>query len=125
MWASVASLLPGARRGLAVLVAGGLAVVFVINLSPGNDYWHYFQALSGRTRQLVAETLVVIQRGCPDGRPPPESARPLGALGPQVTVGLVRTLERRGELSIPRPTAAEPALVAAACPNRSAGAARR
>ena len=118
VWTSVVTLLPGARRGLALALAAALVVVFVINLSPGNDYWRYFRDLSGRTRQLVAETLVVIDHGCPDGRPPADDAQPLGALDPQVTVGLVRTLDRRGELAIPRPARAEPALIAAACPAR-------
>jgi len=118
VWTSVVTLLAGARRGLAVALAGALVAVFAINLSPGNDYWQYFRDLSGRTRQLVAETLVVIDHGCPDGRPPPDDAQPLGTLDPQVTVGLVRTLDRRGELAIPRPPTAEPALIAAACPAR-------
>jgi len=118
VWASVATLLPGARRGLTLVLAGGLAVVFVLNLSPGNDYWQYFRDLSSRTRQLVAETLLVIQRECPDGRPPPDSAQPFGTLAPQLTVGFVRNLERRGELGIQPPGQAEPALIAAACSRR-------
>jgi hypothetical protein len=91
-----------------------------LNLSPGNDYWQYFRDLSSRTRQLVAETLLVIHRGCPDGRPPPDSAQPLGPLAAQLTVGFVRNLERRGELGIQPPGQAEPALIAAACSRRGA-----
>ena len=96
---SVARDLAGRRAvWIGPAVAAFFTVAFLLNLAPMLRYRRVVEGWQTQTHALVAQASAQLARGCPNGVSPPENAQPLGTLGPQVTVALLRQLEARGSL---------------------------
>ncbi len=100
------------RRG--ALVAGALAVVFVVNLSPMRSYRRTFELWNTQTHALVARSVTALAAGCPHGSSPDPTAQPLGSLGPQISVALLERL-RAQHVALPAAASADPSVVRAIC----------
>lgn len=78
-----------------------LAVAFFLNLQPLNLYRNTIQTWMAQTHALVEDVTWSISRGCPSHHSLNLTAQPLGALDPQITVGLLHQLESAGNLTPP------------------------
>jgi hypothetical protein len=91
-----------------------VAAAFVLNLEPMHQYRRTAEGWMQQTRALTVEAVRQLEIGCANGREPSDAAMPLGSLAPQVTVRLLREIERR-DLLEPRTGPVSPAVRDAMC----------
>jgi hypothetical protein len=98
---SVVSKFTGGSAWVGPATAVLLAVVFALNLGPFLRYRRTVEGWQTQTRVLVTEASAQLSRGCPDGRPAPAYAEPLGWYNtPWLTVHLLEQLETRASLHL-------------------------
>ena len=115
---SVARRLVGRRSvWIGPVVAVIFTIAFVLNLTPLLHYRRVVEGWQIQSHALVAQASEQLARGCPNGVTPPDNAEPLGSLGPQVDVKILRQLAARGALHLPgrAPIQVSPAVREAMC----------
>jgi hypothetical protein len=119
LWASAVALRPGWRAGMTVAVTVGIVVVYAANLPGLTANLGTIEGYARTTRDGFPQVVAVAGLGCPSGRAPRPSDAPLGAVAPQLTVGLLDRMTSEGLFTSIRPATPTPAMVAAACPPSS------
>lgn len=115
-WSMLRSRLPVRHLGRAADgLAVGCVVAFVLGLAPMRSYNRTFEAWNRQTRAGVAEVVAILDEGCPVGTAPDPAGRPLGALGPQISVQLVDDLRTAGLLDLPDPGVRRPEILGLVC----------
>jgi len=117
----LALLPPVVRPRLAAIGVALAALVFTLNLGAAASYRRGFESWSTETRRIVAESVTVLNQGCPRRHPARPQAQPAGALDPQITVALLQRL-RTGRVALPTHTPADLRLWAAVCASAAARA---
>jgi hypothetical protein len=87
-----------APTGRVLAASAGVLVAFVAGLPALGSYQARFESWNESVRLAVAESVAVLDRGCPPPGTLQPAGRPVGALGPQVDVRLLTALHAAGEL---------------------------
>jgi hypothetical protein len=113
---------PRGRSAAMAVTSIVIVAVFLSNWSSLRDYRQTFEGWNVRTKMLVAQSIAVLDRGCPPGLAPDPEARPLGALDPTLRVALLDVLRRRHDADLPPPRRVDPLIRDTIC-SKPAGAA--
>jgi hypothetical protein len=101
---AIAAIASGARlrtqRALTVVAVIGAAIVFVLNLTPFDEYRDNQAEAQQLVRHRAAETVTIIQEGCPANTALDRHALPFDVYSPQVDVATIARLVDEGRLTL-------------------------
>lgn len=104
-----------APTGRVLIASAAVLVAFVAGLPAFGSYQDTFESWNQAVRVAIAESVAVLDRGCPAPGSLQPTGRPVGALSPQVDVRLLVALHAAGELGSDRSVRPTPSVETAMC----------
>lgn len=104
-----------APTGRVLTASAAVLVAFAAGLPAFGSYQDRFESWNEAVRVAIAESVAVLDRGCPAPGSLQSTGRPGGVLSPQVDVRLLVALHAAGELGSDRSVRPTPSVEAAMC----------